>query len=343
MRVLRLRQGRSPEDVGSAADGLPELRQTQLHQTGHGGRIPVEGIGVVRHRFQKPRSSARRSSVGSHSGLLRACIVGIRIFGFAARRRVRAGTCGKFFLFRCRSRRAGPVQNHAPGVELNIMLALRKWLFAGLLVIVPLAITVWVLNWIISLLDQTLLILPESWRPDYLLGYHIPGFGVILALVILLSVGAIASNFVGRKLVGWGDAVLSRIPVVRSIYSSVKQVSDTLFSESGNAFRQAMLIQWPREGVWTVAFVTGVPGGDTANYLKDDYLSLYVPTTPNPTGGYFIMMKRADCIELQMNVDEALKYIVSMGVVVPSTPVHPSQTSATAQVAQTSLPDITNK
>ncbi|WP_397407482.1 DUF502 domain-containing protein [Polaromonas sp.] len=194
---------------------------------------------------------------------------------------------------------------------------IRRWLLAGLLVLVPLAVTVWLLNWIIGTLDQTLQILPLDWQPDKLLGVHIPGFGVLLALAIVLSIGAIASNFFGRKLVSWWDALLSRIPIVRSIYSSVKQVSDTLFSENGNAFRKALLVQWPREGVWTIAFQTGMPGGDVANHLQGDYLSVYVPTTPNPTGGYFIMLPKADCIELKMSVDEALTYVISMGVVVP--------------------------
>jgi uncharacterized membrane protein len=198
------------------------------------------------------------------------------------------------------------------------MHALRKWFLAGLLVIVPVAITLSVLRWIIDLLDQTLLILPEAWQPDRLIGFHIPGFGVLLTLAILLIVGAIASNFVGKKLVHLGDRIVTRIPVVRSIYSSVKQVSDTLFSESGNAFRTAVLVQWPRPDVWTIAFVTGTPGGDVANHLHgEDYLSVYVPTTPNPTGGYFVMLRKSDCIELKMSVDDALKYVVSMGVVSP--------------------------
>ena len=200
------------------------------------------------------------------------------------------------------------------------MAALRKWLFTGLLVIVPGVITAWVLNWIVGTLDQTLAILPEAWHPDKLLGFHIPGFGVLLTLLILLSVGALASNFAGRKLVAWGDGLVSRIPVVRSIYSSVKQVSDTLFSESGNAFRTAVLVQWPREGVWTVAFITGSPSGEVAAYLRDEYVSVYAPTTPNPTGGYFVILRKSDCIELDMSIDAALKYIVSMGVVAPPEP-----------------------
>jgi len=198
------------------------------------------------------------------------------------------------------------------------MAAIRRCLLAGLLVLVPLIITVWVLNWIVGTLDQTLQILPANWQPDLLLGIHIPGFGVVLALLIVLVIGAVASNFMGRRLVSWWDALLGRIPIVRSIYSSVKQVSDTLFSENGNAFRKALLVQWPRPGVWTIAFQTGTPGGDVLNHLPDDYLSVYVPTTPNPTGGYFVMLKRSDCIELDMTVDEALTYVISMGVVVPA-------------------------
>jgi uncharacterized membrane protein len=198
------------------------------------------------------------------------------------------------------------------------MSSIRRWLLAGLLVLVPLVITLAVLNWIVGTLDQTLLILPGAWHPDKLLGFHIPGFGVLLMLAIVLLMGAIASNFFGKRLVQWGNSMLSRIPIVRSIYSSVKQVSDTLFSENGNAFRKALLVQWPREGVWTIGFLTGLPGGDVVNHLPGEYLSVYVPTTPNPTGGYFVMLKKSDCIELAMSVDEALTYVISMGVVVPA-------------------------
>lgn len=194
-----------------------------------------------------------------------------------------------------------------------MMNSIRRWLLAGLLVLVPLAITLAVLNWIVTLLDQTLEILPGTWHPDKLLGFHLPGFGVLLTLGIVLLMGAIASNFLGRKLLMLGNALMRRIPIVRSIYSSVKQVSDTLFSENGNAFRKALLVQWPREGVWTIGFLTGLPGGDVINHLPTDYLSVYVPTTPNPTGGYFVMLKKTECIELKMSVDEALTYVISMG------------------------------
>ncbi|MEO7159925.1 MAG: DUF502 domain-containing protein [Polaromonas sp.] len=203
------------------------------------------------------------------------------------------------------------------------MSSIRRWLLAGLLVLVPLAITLAVLNWIVGTLDQTLLILPVAWHPDRLLGFHLPGFGVLLTFGIVLLIGALASNFLGKKLLLVGNALLRRIPIVRSIYSSVKQVSDTLFSENGNAFRKALLVQWPREGVWTIGFLTGLPGGDVVNHLLGDYLSVYVPTTPNPTGGYFVMLKKTECIELKMSVDEALTYVISMGVVVPAKPAPP--------------------
>ncbi len=204
-----------------------------------------------------------------------------------------------------------------------VMAKFRKWLFSGLLVLAPLIITLWVLEWVVSTLDMTLQILPRVWQPDQLFGLHIPGLGVIFAFVVVLSIGALASNIIGNKLVTWWHALLHRIPVVRSIYSGVKQVSDTLFSEKGNAFRKALLIQWPREGMWTIGFLTGVPGGDFAAHFEGEYLSVYVPTTPNPTGGYFVMLKKSDCIELEMSVDEALTYVISMGVIVPGGSKHP--------------------
>ena len=194
---------------------------------------------------------------------------------------------------------------------------MRKYFVTGLLILVPLAITLWVVNLIIGTMDQSLLLLPESWRPEAVVGFHIPGLGTILTLLIIFFTGLATRNFIGKRVIMAWEAVLIRIPVVNAIYSSVKQVSDTLFSSSGNAFRKALLVEYPRKGCWTIAFLTGAPGGDVKNYLQGDYVSLYVPTTPNPTSGFFLMVPRADTIELDMTVDAALKYIVSMGVVSP--------------------------
>ena len=194
---------------------------------------------------------------------------------------------------------------------------MKKYLITGLLIWIPLVITIWVLKLVVDTLDQSLLLLPEKWRTEGFLGVHIPGMGVILTLVIVFATGVFATNFFGAQLVRLWHGILHRIPVVNSIYSSVKQISDTLFSSSGQAFRKALLVQWPREGMWTIAFLTGTPGGDVVNHLPGDYVSVYVPTTPNPTGGYFIMVARKDVIELDMTVDAALKYIISMGVVAP--------------------------
>jgi uncharacterized membrane protein len=214
------------------------------------------------------------------------------------------------------------------------MIALmRKYFITGLLVLVPLAITLWVLNLIIGTLDQSLLLLPPSLRPESLFGFNLPGIGTILTLVIIFITGLVTQNFIGTRLLKLWEWLLQRIPVVNSIYSSVKQVSDTLLSSSGNAFRKAVLIQYPREGSWTIAFQTGVPGGDVKNHLIGDYISVYVPTTPNPTSGFFLMLKREDSIELAMSVDEALKYIVSMGVVSPGATKKPDQTITPAKLS----------
>jgi uncharacterized membrane protein len=194
---------------------------------------------------------------------------------------------------------------------------LKKYLITGLLIWIPLVITIWVLKVIVDVLDQSLLLLPDAWQTERWLGVHIPGLGTILTVVIVLLTGLFATNFFGAQLVEIWHDILQRIPVVNSIYSSVKQISDTLFSSSGQAFRKALLVQWPREGMWTIAFLTGTPGGDVVNHLPGDFVSVYVPTTPNPTGGYFVMVARKDVIELDMTVDAALKYIISMGVVAP--------------------------
>ena len=194
---------------------------------------------------------------------------------------------------------------------------MRKYFITGLLVLVPLAITAWVLNVIISTLDQSMLLVPEQYQPRTLFGFDIPGLGAVLTLAIIFIVGLLTNNLVGKFFLNQWEKLLRRIPVVNSLYGSVKQVSDTLFSSSGNAFRKAVLVPYPHENSHTIGFLTGVPGGDVKNYLSGDFVSVYVPTTPNPTSGFFLMMERSRVQELDMSVDAALKYIVSMGVVAP--------------------------
>jgi len=204
----------------------------------------------------------------------------------------------------------------------------KKYLIAGLLVWLPMAITIWLLTSVLGLLDGVFgwllsasqAVLPEAATAPLELLRHIPGLGVVVMLIGLLLTGVFATNFVGQWWLRQGSKVVNRIPIVKSIYNSIKQVSDTLFSSSGNAFRQAVLVQYPRSGAWTIAFVTGRPGGEAAQHLPGDYLSVYVPTTPNPTSGFFLMVLRAEVIELAMSVDEALKYVISMGVVAPPLP-----------------------
>ena len=198
------------------------------------------------------------------------------------------------------------------------MQALRRYLVTGLVLWVPLGITIWVLVLIVSTLDQTLLLIPQRYRPEAVLGFSIPGLGVVLTFLILLVTGILTRNFVGQRLVRTWDGILRRIPFVKSIYSGVKQVSDTLFSDTGQAFRKALLIEFPHPGSYTIAFLTGTPSGEIAHRIPGDVVSVYVPTTPNPTSGYFLLLPRERTQELDMSVDDALKYIVSMGVVGPS-------------------------
>jgi uncharacterized membrane protein len=202
----------------------------------------------------------------------------------------------------------------------------KKYIIAGLLAWLPLAITVWVLRWVINLLESVFDVLVQGAAAVLPLSTHdalhqlveIPGVGVAILLSLLLLTGIFVTNFVGQWSLRQWDALVSRIPIVKSIYTSVKQVSDTLFSSSGQAFREAVLVPYPHAGSLTIAFVTGRPSGTVAEHLDGEYVSLYVPTTPNPTSGFFLMMRRTDVIPLAMSVDEALKYIISMGVVAPS-------------------------
>jgi uncharacterized membrane protein len=201
---------------------------------------------------------------------------------------------------------------------------IRRYLVTGLVVWVPLVITVWVLSVLVGTMDQTLLLLPPAFRTESWLGVYVPGMGVVLTFLVVFLTGVFTANIIGQRLFSVWERAVARIPVVNTIYRSVKQVSDTLFSPTGQAFRKALLVQWPSPGMWTIAFLTGTPGGDVATHLKGDYVSIYVPTTPNPTGGYFVMVPRSAVIELDMPVDIALKYIISMGVVAPRSVRRPS-------------------
>lgn len=190
----------------------------------------------------------------------------------------------------------------------------KRYFLAGLILWAPLSITIWVIAWVFDVLDS---VLPMAIRSEALFGRHIPGFGVVVVVLLILLTGFIAANLIGQKLVEVWEGLMRRIPLFRSIYSSVKQVSDTILSPNGQAFRQAVLIQYPRQGSWTIGFLTGTPASDVAQHLPMECVSIYVPTTPNPTSGFFLMMPKSEVIELSIGVDAALKYVVSMGTVPP--------------------------
>ena len=194
---------------------------------------------------------------------------------------------------------------------------IRSYFVTGLVILVPLVITLWVLNLIVGTMDQSLQLLPVQLQPEALFGHRVPGLGVLLTLLVVFVTGLLARNFIGERLVRVWEGLLHRIPIVNSIYSSVKQVSDTVLSPNGQAFRKALLVQYPRAGAWTIAFQTGSPAEEIRTRVPADMVSVYVPTTPNPTSGFFLMIPRSEVIELRMSVDEALKYVVSMGVVAP--------------------------
>jgi len=194
---------------------------------------------------------------------------------------------------------------------------LKRYLVAGLLVWIPLAITIWVLNLIVGTMDQTLLLLPPTWRPDALLPFHIPGLGLLLSLVIVLATGVLAANIIGERLLRWWHGLLNRIPIVRSIYSSVKQISDTLLATRGQSFRKVVMIEFPQRGQWTLGFVVGSPGIKISDVTASNAITVYVPTAPNPTSGYVLVMRPEDVREVDISVDEALKFHISLGVVAP--------------------------
>jgi uncharacterized membrane protein len=201
----------------------------------------------------------------------------------------------------------------------------KKYLIAGLLVWLPLAVTLWVLEFLVSTMDRTLLLLPGEWHPDRLLGVHIPGFGLLLSLAIVLVTGFLAANIIGQRLVAWWEGLLTRIPIVRSIYSSVRQVSHTLFSQKGQSFRKVVMIEFPQRGQWTLGLVVGTPSERIIPSDGAPLITVYVPTAPNPTSGYVLMVRADEAKELDISVDDAIKFHVSLGVV---TPVGRTQRSA---------------
>ncbi len=192
---------------------------------------------------------------------------------------------------------------------------MKKYLLTGLLVLVPLVITLWVLSFVIGILDQSLLLLPKAWHPDNLLGVHIPGLGVILTAGIVLLTGLLVRNVFGQQLLDWWEGLLRRIPFVNAIYNSVKQVSDTLLSENGNSFRKVLLVRYPHAQSWSMAFLTSVPGDVKQALDGEEYVGVFVPTTPSPVNGFYFYVKKSETIELDISVDAAFKAIVSMGVV----------------------------
>ncbi len=196
--------------------------------------------------------------------------------------------------------------------------ALRRYLMAGLLVWIPLGVTIIVVKMLIGLLDRSMLLVPQQYRPEQLFGVSIPGLGVIVAVVVVLFTGVIVANLFGRKLVAIWESLLSRIPLVSSVYSAVKQIAETMFSSSGQSFRKVLLVEYPRKGMWTLAFQTGTEVGEAQCKTGREVINIYVPTTPNPTSGFFIMVPKEDVVELEMSVDEGLKMIISMGSVVPN-------------------------
>lgn len=210
---------------------------------------------------------------------------------------------------------------------------LKRYLIAGLLVWLPLGVTVLVIRLLVNFMDRLLVFIPVQYHPDTLLGFHIPGLGVLLAVLIVLVTGVVVANFFGRQLVAAWESLLGRIPLVRTIYYSVKQVAMTLFSPQGKSFRKVLLIEYPRKGIYTLAFQTGDAVGEVQEKTGTKVMNVFVPTTPNPTSGFFIMVPVEDVRELDMSIDEALKMIMSLGVIVPGGDENPAIQKATRELS----------
>lgn len=194
---------------------------------------------------------------------------------------------------------------------------LRRSLVTGLIVWVPLVVTVVVVRFLINLMDRSLLVLPPAWRPEALLGFHVPGLGLLLTILVLIVTGLLAANLLGRRLLSFSESIVTRIPLIRSIYSGAKQVAETVLSDGGASFKKVMLVQYPRKGVWSMCFQTSTELAEIQHRTEDQVVSVFVPTTPNPTSGFVLFVPRGDLTELDMTVDEGLKMIISLGVVVP--------------------------
>lgn len=194
------------------------------------------------------------------------------------------------------------------------MKSFRSYLLTGLVVWLPILVTFVVLRFIVDLLDGTMALLPSAYQPQTLIGMRIPGLGVVISLLLLLGTGILATNFLGQRLMAWGEALLARIPLVRTIYNTTKQAIQAIFATNSNAFRKVLLVEYPRKGIWTIAFLTGFSHPKISSQVGEEMLSLFVPTTPNPTGGFLLMVPKHEAIELAMTIDEALKLIISLGV-----------------------------
>ena len=197
-------------------------------------------------------------------------------------------------------------------------ISLRKYLLAGMVVWLPILVTFVILRFIIDLLDQTISLIPKSYQPEVLLGMHVPGLGVILSLFLLVITGMIATNIIGQRLFVWSESILAKIPLVRTIYYTAKQVIQAIFSPNSKAFRKVLLVQYPRKGIYSIGFQTGVANNSVSEHIGKDLVSIFIPTTPNPTAGFIMMFPRSEVIELSMSVDEALKFIISLGMMQPS-------------------------
>ena len=202
------------------------------------------------------------------------------------------------------------------------MSALRKYIVAGLLVWLPFAATIVIVKLLIDLMDKTILLLPPEWQPANVFGFSIPGFGFVLAISVLLLTGVLAANLFGRRFVEMWERILNRIPLVRSIYSSVKQISSTIFDPSGKSFRKVVMLQYPRKGIWSIGFLTNDNLGGEMTAIDDRLVSVFIPTTPNPTSGFIIMVRSDELTELDMNIEEAFKFIISMGVIISDSTAH---------------------